>query len=101
MAIGCWLDSFPFFTLILNFASQIILSSFVILKTHGQKDIHPYESVENACDKCACSHKEDNQPEKFYVLNCISKNFSQILADYPPEFDLSDKGDTKISIRKI
>lgn len=90
-----------FLTLILHFTSQIILASFIILATHAQKDIHPYESVENACGKCTCIQKEDNLPAKFYVLNCISKNFSQILAGYPPLFDLNGTGDNNLNFKVL
>ncbi|XP_037047571.1 leucine-rich repeat-containing protein 70-like [Bradysia coprophila] len=70
----------------------IILVSFITLTIHAQKDGHPYESLENACSNCTCIEKETNQPRKFYALDCVSKNFSQILAGYPPSFDLTDKG---------
>lgn len=71
--------------------------SFVIVSTHAQQDGHPYESLENACSKCSCIEKENNKPTKFYVLNCASMNFSQILAGYPHIFDLSDKGKERFS----
>lgn len=68
-----------------------MLASFIILTTNAQKDGHPYESLENVCGKCTCTQKENSQLT-FYVLDCISRNFTQILAGYPSSFDLTDKG---------
>ncbi|KAJ6638216.1 Toll-like receptor Tollo [Pseudolycoriella hygida] len=74
----------------------IIIASFLILPTYADKE-HPYEKVDNICKDCTCIEKADNQPSKFYVLNCTSRNFSQILDGYPNLFQL-DSGETMVDV---
>jgi len=63
----------------------------MICVSYAQTDPHPYEPVDN--DKCNCTKKENDQNLNFYVLNCTSRNFSQILAGYPETCHLTEKGD--------
>lgn len=84
-----------------DFPFQIILTSCMILVAYAQTDAHPYQTVDNACSKCECIDKQDTQPSKFYVLDCISRNFNQILPEYPSFFDLSDKGDARPEFQSL